>query len=149
MACISRIMKDIEIFRMNNDHNIFAEPINDSNIKKHHKPSSWYSKFMKVYSKSLIVVKGTSDIEALKNASELYGFKYEEPAEVLDIAMWNPESRKRCQTAKLEGTFKCIRDKLYPETKKLAQHLQLEKAHDPRTDASMTLLVALYISSGL
>ena len=34
MTCISRIMKDIQIFQMNKDHNIFAEPINDSNIKK-------------------------------------------------------------------------------------------------------------------
>lgn len=34
MACINRIMKDIEIFRMNNDSNIIAGPINDSNIKK-------------------------------------------------------------------------------------------------------------------
>ena len=33
MACIARIMKDIEFFRMKNDNNIFAGPINDSNIK--------------------------------------------------------------------------------------------------------------------
>ena len=34
MACIPRIMKDIEIIRITNDKNVSARPINDSNIKK-------------------------------------------------------------------------------------------------------------------
>jgi ubiquitin-conjugating enzyme E2 D/E len=34
MACIPRIMKDIEIIHMTNDKNISAMPNNDSNIKK-------------------------------------------------------------------------------------------------------------------
>jgi hypothetical protein len=52
-----------------------------------------------------------------------------------------------CGTAKLEGTFHCITKYLDDETKHLATYLPLEKAHDPSTDASMTLLVAIYIVS--
>lgn len=120
---------------------------NDPNIKAHHKPPSWYSKFMKQYSESLIIVKGTGDIDSLKNAAGYYGFEYKSPLKVFDIALWNTQSRKKCGTAKLEGTYDCIKHKLDSETKHLAKYLPLEKAHDPTTDASMTLLVALYVQS--
>jgi hypothetical protein len=119
----------------------------DPNIKSHHKPPSWYYTFMKHYSESTIVVKGTFDIEALKNAAAMYDFEYLEPRHIVDIALWNVQSRKKCGTAKLEGTYNCIKKLLDPETKQLAKHLPLEKAHDPTTDASMTLIVALYIQS--
>jgi hypothetical protein len=119
----------------------------DSNVKSHHKPPSWYATFMKHYAESTIVVKGTGDIDALKNAAEMYGFEYREPLHVIDIALWNSKSRKKCGTAKLEGTYSCIKKSLDQETKHLASFLPLEKAHDPSTDASMTLLVALYIQS--
>jgi hypothetical protein len=117
----------------------------DKNIKKHHKPSSWYEKFMKVYSESLIVVKGTGDLDSLENASILNGFSYKKPLGIIDIAEWNSQSKKLCNTAKLAGTFDCIKKKLDEESKNLEDYLPLEKAHDPSTDASMTLLIALYI----
>jgi hypothetical protein len=120
---------------------------NDTNIKAHHKPPSWYSTFMKHYSESTSVVKGTGDIDALKNAAAMYGFEYRDPLHVIDIALWNSKSRRKCGTAKLEGTYSCIKKSLDKETKHLASFLPLEKAHDPSTDASMTLLVALYIQS--
>jgi hypothetical protein len=119
----------------------------DTNIKSHSKDNSWYSSFMKLYSESLIIVKGTGDIEALQNASILHGFKYKKPLEIIDIAEWNDESNKLCQTAKLAGTFDCIKKDLDEESKNIADYLPLEKAHDPSTDASMTLLIALYIQS--
>lgn len=119
----------------------------DSNIKKHHKSFSWYEKFFKEYSESLIVVKGTGDIEALKNAAKLNKIKYLEPLEIVDIADWNSKSKQICGTAKLAGTFDCIKKDLDEEIKILGDYLPLEKAHDPSTDASMTLLIALYIQS--
>jgi hypothetical protein len=121
--------------------------VEDSNIKKHHKPPSWYKTFMKEYSESVIIVKGTGDIDALKNAALLYGFKYLDPLDIVDISDWNPTSHKVCGTAKLAGTFDCIKRDLPKEVKHLADYLPLEKAHDPSTDASMTLLIALYIQS--
>jgi hypothetical protein len=120
---------------------------NDTNIKSHHQENSWYSTFIKLYSESLIIVKGTGDIEALQNASILYGFKYKNPLEVIDISEWNDESTRLCSTAKLAGTFDCIKKDLDEESKIIADYLPLEKAHDPSTDASMTLLIALYIES--
>ena len=102
---------------------------------------------MKHYSESTIIVKGTGDIDALKNAAAMYNFEYLSPKHVIDIALWNTESRKKCGTAKLEGTYLCIKKRLDPETKQLSQFLPLEKAHDPTTDASMTLIIALYIQS--
>jgi hypothetical protein len=120
---------------------------NDSNIKKHHKSYSWYSKFLEIYSNSLIIVKGLGDIEALKNICILHNIPYKEPLEIIDIAEWNQESKRLCNTAKLAGTFDCIKKYLDKETRKLADSLPLEKEHDPSTDASMTLLVALYIQS--
>ena len=102
---------------------------------------------MKHYSESMIVVKGPSDIDSLKNASRMYGFDYLEPRDITDIAIWNKKSWKKCGTAKLAGTFDCIKRELDEETAHLADHLPLVEAHDPSTDASMTLLVALYIVS--
>lgn len=53
-----------------------------------------------------------------------------------------------CGTAKLEGTFDCITpyvDDRGTKRRRLRDILPLDKAHDPTTDASMTLLVAIYI----
>jgi hypothetical protein len=119
----------------------------DENVKAHHKPPSWYKTFIKQYSESTIIVKGNGDIDALKNASKMYGFEYKNPLHVVDVALWNNQSRKKCGTAKLEGTYNCIKNVLDPETKYISQFLPLEKAHDPTTDASMTLIVAMYIQS--
>ena len=120
---------------------------NDPNIKSHHKSPSWIKTFLKQYSESTIVVKGTADIESLQNACNRYNISYTPPGKIVDIADWNLTSRKKCGTAKLEGTYKCIKHKLDPDTKKLLDILPLQKAHDPSTDASMTLIVAMYILS--
>jgi hypothetical protein len=95
----------------------------------------------------MIVVKGTNDLDALKNGAQYYGFKYRQPKDITDIAEWNDTSYIKCKTAKLQGTYLCIERNLDPETQKLAKHLPLEQSHNPMTDASMTLLVALYIES--
>lgn len=117
----------------------------DPEIKKHHKPSSWYKSFMKHYSESMIIVKGKYDIESLENAAHLYGFKYMKPAGIVDIADWNSESKKLCNSAKLEKTYLCVKDKFNSEIKEIEKALPLGKAHDPSADAAMTLLIALYM----
>lgn len=117
---------------------------NDKNIKDHHKPKTWLKQFLELYSKSTIIIKGTTDIDALKNACNYYGYSYREPAHVVDIADHNPLSHRICQTAKLEGTFDCIRNHIDHDTKKLLDLLPIGQSHDPTIDASMTLIVALY-----
>jgi hypothetical protein len=120
---------------------------NDKNIKDHHKPKSWLKEFLELYSNSTVILKGTSDVDALKNACMYYGYKYKEPLHVVDIAEWNPLSYRICQTAKLEGTFDCIRNALDHDTRKLLDILPIGNSHDPTVDAAMTLIVALYFSS--
>jgi|LauGreDrversion4_2_1035121.scaffolds.fasta_scaffold46919_5 hypothetical protein len=117
----------------------------DSNIKKAHKPSSWLKTFIKLYSESLIVVKGPSDIEALKNACRFHKIDYKDPLSVYDVADWNPKSHSLCGSAKLEKTYDCIHSKLNDENKRLDKLLPKGEAHDPTVDASMALIIAVYI----
>jgi hypothetical protein len=122
----------------------------DPNISKNHKPPSWIKKFLEQYSQSMVVVKGTFDLVAIENMCRIHGFTYTPPAGIYDIALWNRKSRLLCGTAKLEGTFDCILDKVDDrgtKTKRLRDVLPLGKAHDPTSDASMTLIVAIYIVS--
>jgi len=130
-------------------HGVLLEDIdiymNDKNIKSAHKPYSWLKSFMEHYSNSVIVVKGTLDIDAIKNACTAYDIPYNAPKAVFDIADWNMESHKLCGTAKLEGTYGCVQAELNPATKELAKLLPLGRAHDPSSDAAMTLIIALYI----
>lgn len=132
-------------------HEILLEGIDlynkDPIIKKGHKPPSWLKDFIEEYGKSLVIVKGTADLHALQNACKFHGFEYAPPKQVYDIAEWNLTSYKKCGTAKLDGTYKCIYPKLSDEIKKLIIHLPMKKAHEPASDAAMTLIVALYIIS--
>jgi len=133
-------------------HGILKESLdlynNDKHIKDNHKPPSWIKRFMKAYSESIIVVKGTFDIVSLHNMCKLHGYDYTRPLGVFDIAEWNLTSRRLCGTAKLEGTFDCISPHLEDKgtkRRRLRDILPMERAHEPTTDASMTLLVAIYI----
>jgi len=122
--------------------------LQDKHIKNNHKPNSWIKTFLKEYSKSLVVVKGTYDLDALKNMCVSNDYEYLEPAGIFDIAKWNAESHKMCGTAKLEGTYDCISRKMDDagtKTRRLRDILPLGRAHDPASDAAMTFLVAIYI----
>jgi hypothetical protein len=119
---------------------------NDLNVKKRHQPFSWINKFMKIYEKSVIIVKGHEDINALKNLCKIKNFNYKDPLKIIDIANWNKKSRLVCGSAQLENTFRCIIPKLDHETKEVAKQLDFDEAHNPMTDASMTLVVAMYIT---
>jgi hypothetical protein len=117
----------------------------DPNIKKARKPPSWLKTFINLYSESLIIVKGQTDIEALQNACKFHKIEYKKPLAVYDIADWNPISHKVCGSAKLEKTYECIHSKLNDENKQLDKLLPKGEAHDPTIDASMTLIIAVYI----
>ena len=51
---------------------------NDTQVKKRHQPFSWINKFMKVYEKSVIIVKGHEDIKALQNLSKIKDLDYKD-----------------------------------------------------------------------
>jgi hypothetical protein len=117
---------------------------NDPHIKKHHEPYSWIPKFLKVFSESTVIVKGTGDLEALQNICKIKGYLYPQPRKIIDIADWNARSKRLCGSAKLENTFNCILPKLSPEMRQILDKLPLGEAHDPTMDATMTLVVALF-----
>ena len=122
--------------------------LQDKHIKNNHKPNSWINSFLKDFENSLVVVKGLSDLDALKNMCILNGYEYKSPAGIFDIAKWNSESHKLCGTAKLEGTYDCISRKVDDsgtKTRRLRDILPLGRTHDPVSDAAMTFLVAIYI----
>lgn len=126
--------------------------LQDKHIKNNHKPNSWIKTFLKEYSKSRVIVKGTYDLDALKNMCVSNGYEYLEPAGIFDIAQWNEESHRLCGTAKLEGTYDCISrhmDDSGSKTRRLRDILPLGRAHDPASDAAMTFLVAIYIVAAL
>jgi hypothetical protein len=117
---------------------------NDSNIKKHNKPLSWLTHFMKIYSSSTVIIKGSNDIHALKNICHIAGVRYRQPTAIIDIVDWNDESHKLCGSAKLGDTYRCIEDDLSPEIKNIQRDLDFVEEHSPLTDASMTLIIAMY-----
>lgn len=119
--------------------------LNDSKIKKAHKPPSWIKSFIEDMSESLIVVKGLKDLDAFENACRYHGYTYKQPKAIVDIAEWNPKSHRLCGTAKLEKTFQCIKRKLDPEVEKFLDIVPIGRPHDPTSDAAMTFIVALYI----
>lgn len=122
--------------------NVYLE---DSIVKKAHKPNSWYKSFLNILSESMVIIKGTNDLDAIQNACRLYGIEYKKPKSVFDIAEWNRKSISECGTAKLEGSFECIKNKTDSEIKKLYKLLPIGEAHNPLSDAAMTFIVALYI----
>lgn len=130
-------------------HGVLIDGINvylsDPNIRSAHKPASWIKTFIKELSESLVVVKGSNDLIALENACKFHGIDYIHPKKIVDIASWNVKSKKLCKTAKLEGTYECIKNKLDPEINSMKKFLPLGEAHDPSSDAAMALIVALYI----
>ena len=121
----------------------------DSAIKKARAdPKQYYPEFIEMMSKSVAIVKGDKDFEALKNATRFYKLEQKRPIKIVDIAMWNNQSRKKCGSAKLEDTQDCISDELNDTgtpKRRLRDLLPVDRAHDPTSDAAMTLLVALFI----
>jgi hypothetical protein len=114
----------------------------DSMVKPHLKPASWLKGFAKLISESVVVVKGDTDLKAIKNASAVHGFTFKSPLGIMDIAKHNPEFTKRCKTAKLEGTYDCIKKELDAGLKKA---FPVGKAHNPVSDAAMAIQIAAWL----
>jgi hypothetical protein len=117
----------------------------DPNIKKHHKPISWLKEFLELYASSTIIVKGTGDIDALRNICKINGYEFKKAKYGIDIAKWNKQFRRLCGSAQLFDNYQCIEHRLPSEIKQFIPHLELKEAHDPRTDASMTLIICMFI----
>jgi len=115
----------------------------DKLVKPHLKPASWLTGFMKMVSESVVIVKGDMDLKALKSACSRQKIAYHPPIGIVDIAKYNPEFNKRCGTAKLEGTYSCIAKEL---DSGLKTAFPVGKAHNPVSDAAMTLQIAVWLT---
>ena len=114
----------------------------DSKVKPYLKPTSWLKGFAKLIGESVVVVKGEMDLKAIKAACASNGFAFKTPLGIVDIAAHNPEFTKRCKTAKLEGTYDCIKKELDAGLKKA---FPIGKAHDPVSDAAMAIQIAAWL----
>jgi hypothetical protein len=114
----------------------------DSKVKPHLKPASWLKGFAKLIGESVVVVKGDTDLKAIKSACAAHGFTFKVPLGIMDIAKHNPEFTKRCKTAKLEGTYDCIKKELDAGLKKA---FPIGKAHNPVSDAAMAIQIAAWL----
>ena len=130
-------------FLRNNDsvQAYFADPL----IKPHLKlnPTGWLKDFVKMLKSSTVIVKGHMDLKAIQSACTHYQVQYQTPLKLVDIALRNPQFSKRCGTAKLEGTYRCISHELDAGLKKA---FPVGKAHTPVSDAAMTLQIAAWLS---
>jgi hypothetical protein len=126
------------------DNDIVKEYFADSKVKPHLKTTAWLKGFVKLVSESVVVIKGDMDLKALKSACKTHGFAFHPPMGIVDIATHNPAFNKRCGTAKLEGTYDCIKKELSPALKKA---FPIGKAHDPVSDAAMTIQIAAWIAT--
>jgi hypothetical protein len=117
----------------------FADP----KVRPYLKPTAWLSGFMKMVGESTVVVKGDMDLKALRSACSRYGITYRSPLRIFDIAKSNPLFSKRCGTAKLDGTYHCISKELSPTLKTA---FPVGKAHNPVSDAAMTIQVAAWLA---
>jgi len=126
------------------DNDMVKEYFADPEVRPHLKPASWLKNFLKIMSESVVVLKGDMDLKALKSACRTQGFTYRAPLGIVDIATHNPQFTKRCGTAKLEETYDCIKKELSPALKKA---FPVGKAHDPISDAAMTIQIAAWIAT--
>jgi hypothetical protein len=126
------------------DNDMVREYFFDSEIIPHIKHFSWLKNFIKIMSQSVVVIKGDMDLKALKSACRTQGFTYHAPLGIVDIATHNPQFTKRCGAAKLEETYDCIKKELSPALKKA---FPVGKAHDPISDAAMTIQIAAWIAT--
>jgi hypothetical protein len=115
----------------------------DAKVRPYLKPASWLKGFAELIRESVVVVKGDMDLKAMKTACVSHGFSFHAPLGIVDIARHNPEFNKRCKTAKLEGTYDCIKKELDAGLKKA---FPTAKAHNPVSDAAMTIQIAAWLA---
>lgn len=130
-------------FLRNNDsvQTYFADPLIKPHLKL--KPTGWLKDFIQTLKSSTVIVKGHMDLKAIQSACSHYEVHYQTPLKLVDIALQNPQFSKRCGTAKLEGTYRCISHELDAGLKKA---FPVGKAHTPVSDAAMTLQIAAWLS---
>lgn len=130
-------------FLRNNDsvQAYFTDPLIHPHLKL--KPTGWLKDFVHTLKTSTVIVKGNMDLKAIQSACNYYEIPYHAPLKLVDIALHNPRFTKRCGTAKLEGSYRCIEHALDSGLKKA---FPVGKAHTAVSDAAMTIQIAAWLS---
>jgi hypothetical protein len=99
----------------------------------------------KLFTNSLLIVKGLEDLKALKNHSILLDENYNDFKYVFDIAKYNNELFKLCNSAELEKDFLCLQNlgktNIYEKYEKIIKDFTNFKAHNPLVDAYYTWII--------
>ena len=107
--------------------------------------------FINIFNKSKNIGKEYNDIDAIINTCYLNKIKIPSSYKYFDISFFNKISKFGCNSAKLELTYNCIINKfdkydLYINNDiSLYNIINLDKAHNPKVDALMTLVISIYI----
>lgn len=115
----------------------------DKLVKPHIQSVSWLKSFVAKFPSSVVVLKGDTDLDAIKAACLRAKIPYHAPLRVVDIATHNPEFTKKCKTARLEGTYTCIAGELDTGLKKA---FPIGKVHNPVSDAAMAIQIAVWLT---
>ena len=125
--------------------------INDINVKNNIIKYDDLNIFINIFNNSKNIGKEYNDIDAIINTCYLNNITIPSSYKYFDISFYNQISRFGCNSAKLELTYKCILSKFDKYDLNLDNHssllniINLDKAHNPKVDALMTFIIAIYI----
>lgn len=134
--------QEYKIFKKNidlilNDHDVKFREIIDS--------KKFINLTNKLFSLSLLIVKGQEDIKALKNHTILLNNNYIILKNIFDIAQYNEILFTKCNSAQLEPTYLCL-EKMnllnnYKKYFNIINDFTKIKAHNPLVDAYYTFII--------
>lgn len=99
-----------------------------------------------LFNNSYLIIKGMEDIKALRNEAVFLKMNYDDKDyKYFDIAVYNDYFNKKCDSAELEKSFKCL-DKMnvineFKDFEKIVKEFAHFKAHNPLIDAYYTWIV--------
>lgn len=136
----------IQIKKLSTTSEILNAYNNDTIVKSHRVTDrSILQAIVALPSVCHIVCKGTKDLDSIRNIAVMNGLNYIPTATITDVACLNVHFRRLIKSAKLVDTYKFsiahLPNTLVKELESLCTNLT---AHQPTSDAFMTIVVSLY-----
>jgi hypothetical protein len=148
---IKYMIKGYDLLKLPNEYQIFINNIdlilNDSDVKSREiiETNLFIKLTNELFASSYLIVKGLEDIKALKNHTILLKQNYINLKHMFDIAKYNNILFKKCNSAQLEKTYKCLENlNLLSKYKKyydIINDFTDMKAHNPLVDAYYTFII--------
>jgi hypothetical protein len=148
---IKYMIKGYDLLKLPNEYQKFINNIelilNDSNVKfRQVKDTNRFINLTnELFSSSYLIVKGLEDIKALKNHTILLKQNYINLKNIFDIAKYNNILFKKCNSAQLEKTYKCLENlnllSKYNKYYDIINAFTEMNAHNPLVDAYYTFII--------